>query len=146
MGEQKVKTIEGSADAKPVEAKAKAKSKKGKRSVPSGRIYIRSSYNNTVVTVTDQMGSVLCWGSAGLVGFKGSKKSTPYAAQRIIEDLSGKMKSFGLQEVEVYIRGIGSGRESAVRALLGTGLKVSIIKDITPIPHGGVRPKKPRKV
>jgi len=144
MGEQKVKTIEGSSDA--AAAPVKRAAKKSKRQVQSGRIYIRSSYNNTIVTVTDQAGGVLVWGSAGLAGFKGSKKSTPYAAQRIIEDLVGKMKNLGFQEAEIYIRGIGSGRESAVRALLSAGIKVSSIKDLTPVPHGGVRPKKPRRV
>ena len=145
MGEQKVKTIEGAPQAKTTPASPKSK-KKGKRVVQSGRIYIRSSYNNTMVTVTDASGEVVCWGSAGLVGFKGSRKSTPYAAQRIMEDLIPRMKKLGLQEVEVFMRGIGSGRESAVRALQGSGFQILSIKDITPTPHGGVRAKKPRRV
>ena len=142
MGEQKVKTIEGSADAKATAGR----SKKTKRKVAKGRIYIQSTYNNTIITVTDEKGMVLGWGSAGHVGFKGSKKSTPYAAQRTMEETMNKLKNFGLQEVEVFIKGIGSGRDSAVRALQGTGLSVSTIKDVTPIKHGGVRPKKPRRV
>jgi len=145
VGEQKVKTMEGAPEAKTAQATPKSK-KKGKRVVPSGRIYIRSSYNNTMVTVTDQKGEVVAWGSAGLVGFKGSKKSTPYAAQRIMENLVPRMKSMGMEEIEVFMRGIGSGRESAVRALQGSGFKVLGIKDVTPIPHGGVRAKKPRRV
>ena len=144
MGEQKVKIMEGAPQAK--QAASSPKSKKKKRIVPKGRIYIRSSYNNTSVTVTDEAGDVICWGTAGLVGFRGSKKSTPYAAQRTMEDLIVRMKKFGLQEVEVFLRGIGSGRESAVRALQSAGLAVTTIKDITPTPHGGVRPKKPRRV
>lgn len=144
MGEQKVKTIEGG------EAEAKTRGgavgKKSKRRVQRGRIYIQSTYNNTIITVTDPAGQVLVWGTAGHVGFKGSKKSTPYAAQRTMEETLGKLKNVGLEEVEVFIKGIGSGRESAIRALQGAGLNVLSIKDSTPIPHGGVRPKKVRRV
>lgn len=143
MGEQKVKTISGEADSKTAPSKA---SKKGKRKVSRGRIYIQSTYNNTIITVTDEGGAVLGWGTAGNSGFKGSKKSTPYAAQRTMEETMGRLKNVGLQEVDVFIKGIGSGRESAVRALQGSGLAVLSIKDQTPIPHGGVRPKKVRRV
>ncbi|MBI4050130.1 MAG: 30S ribosomal protein S11 [Candidatus Doudnabacteria bacterium] len=142
MGEQKVKTITGEAEAKAAPAKAK----KGKRKVSRGRIYIQSTYNNTIITVTDETGAVLGWGTAGNAGFKGSKKSTPYAAQRTMEETMARLKNVGLAEVEVLIKGIGSGRESAVRALQGAGLTVLSIKDLTPIPHGGVRPKKVRRV
>lgn len=145
MGEQKVKTISGEAQAQSVAVASKA-SKKGKRKVARGRIYIQSTYNNTLITVTDEKGGVLGWGSAGLTGFKGSKKSTPYAAQRTMEETMNKLKNFGLLEVDVFIKGIGSGRESAVRALQSTGINVLTIKDTTPIKHGGVRPKKVRRV
>ena len=146
MGEQKVKTIAGEADAKAVKGAASGAAKKGKRKVPRGRIYIQSTYNNTIITVTDDKGSVVGWGSAGLTGFKGSKKSTPYAAQRTMEETMGKLKNLGIEEVEVFIKGIGSGRESAIRALQGTEINVLSIKDQTPIRHGGVRPKKVRRV
>lgn len=143
MGEQKVKTIEGAADEKKAPVKA---AKKSKRKVPRGKIFIQSTYNNTIITVTDPAGAVVGWGSAGLTGFKGSKKSTPYAAQRTMEETMNKLKHLGLTEVDVFIHGIGSGRESAVRALQSAGVAVLSIKDLTPIPHGGVRPKKVRRV
>lgn len=128
---------------------AKIKSSKKKRSkakVTKGKLYINSTYNNTIISATDLAGNVLVWSSAGRTGFKGSKKSTPYAGQRTMEDVLGKLRERGLTEVDVFIKGIGSGRESAVRALQGSGLNVLSIKDQTPIPHGGVRPKKPRRV
>lgn len=147
MGEQKIKTIPGEAEQR---AAAKAgpprAEKKSKRKVPRGMIFIQSTYNNTIITVTDALGNVVGWGSAGLSGFKGSKKSTPYAAQRTMEETMDKLKNFGLAEVDVYVRGIGSGRESAIRALTGSGINVLSIKDVTPIRHGGVRPKKVRRV
>ena len=124
----------------------KSKKKKAKAKVTKGKIYVNSTYNNTIVSVTDMSGNVLMWSSAGKIGFKGSKKSTPYAGQRTMEDILARLKERGLAEVDVLIKGIGSGRESAVRALQGSGLNVLTIKDQTPIPHGGVRPKKPRRV
>ena len=145
MGEQKVKTIEGSVD-EPKKSGSLKSAKKGRQKVTRGRIYVQSTYNNTIVTVTDENGQVLGWGSAGSIGFKGSKKSTPYAAQRTMEETMGKLKNLGLVEVDVFTKGIGSGRDSAVRALQGTNLSVLAIKDVTPIRHGGVRPKKPRRV
>lgn len=120
--------------------------KKVKNKVTKGKVYINSTYNNTIVTITDLSGNVLVWGSAGKTGFKGSKKSTPYAGQRTMEDTLSRVKERGLVEVDVLIKGIGSGRESAVRALQGSGLSVISIKDLTPTPHGGVRPKKVRRV
>lgn len=126
--------------------KIKSKKKKPKSKITKGKIYINSTYNNTIVSVTDISGNVLLWSSAGKIGFKGSKKSTPYAGQRTMEDVLGKLKERGLTEVDIFIKGIGSGRESAIRALQGSGLSVLTIKDQTPIPHGGVRPKKPRRV
>lgn len=144
MGEQKVKTIEGTHDAKPA-AKA-VSAKKSRHKVSRGRVYIQSTYNNTIVTVTDGEGNTLGWGSAGGIGFKGSKKSTPYAAQRTMEETLSKLKNFGIKEVDIFIRGIGSGRDSAIRALQNADFSVLTIKDITPIKHGGVRPKKVRRV
>ncbi len=138
-----------SADAPKADApKASApKRKRGaKVKVPRGKIYVQSTYNNTMISVTDPSGNVISWGSAGLAGFKGSKKSTPYAAQKTMEDVLARVKDRGLTEVDVFVKGIGSGRESAIRALQGSGLAVLSIKDETPIPHGGVRPKKVRRV
>ncbi len=123
-----------------------SKKKKAKAKVTKGKIFINSTYNNTIVSITDMVGNVLMWCSAGKIGFKGSKKSTPYAGQRTMEDILHRLKERGLAEVDVLIKGIGSGRESAVRALQGSGLNVLTIKDQTPIPHGGIRPKKPRRV
>ena len=127
-------------------AKIKSKKKKSKAKVTKGKIYINSTYNNTIVSATDLTGNVMVWSSAGKIGFKGSKKSTPYAGQRTMEDVLARLKERGLVEVDVFIKGIGSGRESAIRALQGSGLNILSIKDQTPIPHGGVRPKKPRRV
>ncbi len=130
-----------------IAAKIKSsKKRKSKAKISKGRIYITSSYNNTIVTITDVSGNVLAWGSAGRAGFKGSKKSTPYAGGKTMEDVLGRIRERGLAEVDVLIRGIGSGRESAIRALQGSGLAVLSIKDLTPTAHGGVRPKKIRRV
>jgi small subunit ribosomal protein S11 len=132
-----------------VDVSSKIKTSKKKRSkakVTKGKIFINSTYNNTIVSVTDLTGNVLLWCSAGKIGFKGSKKSTPYAGQRTMEDVLFRLKERGLQEIDVFIKGIGSGRESAVRALQGSGLNIISIKDQTPTPHGGVRPKKARRV
>ncbi len=126
--------------------KVKSKKKKAKAKVTKGRIYINSTYNNTIVSATDMSGNVMLWSSAGKIGFKGSKKSTPYAGQRTMEDVLSRIKERGLNEVDVLIKGIGSGRESAIRALQGSGMNILTIKDETPMPHGGVRPKKPRRV
>lgn len=127
-------------------SKIKSKKKKSKNKITKGKIYINSTYNNTIVSVTDLTGNVLLWGSAGKIGFKGSKKSTPYAGQKVMEDVLQRLKERGLAEVDVFIKGIGSGRESAVRALQSSPLNVLTIKDQTPIPHGGIRAKKPRRV
>jgi small subunit ribosomal protein S11 len=135
------------ATAAPASAPAPAgKRKKSKVKVARGRIYVQSTYNNTIVTATDMTGNVIGWGSAGRTGFKGSKKSTPYAAQRTMEDTIARIKDTGMTEVDVFVKGIGTGRESAVRALQGSGFTILSIKDQTPIPHGGVRPKKARRV
>jgi small subunit ribosomal protein S11 len=123
------------------------KRKKIKTNVSVGKAYVKSSYNNTLVTLTDMQGNVLSWASAGIAGFKGPKKATPYAAQIITRIAVGKAREeYGLKEVSVFVRGVGTGRESAIRALNNNGLIVTSIKDITPIPHNGCRPKKPRRV
>lgn len=141
------KTSASAASAPLPAASASARKKKSSKvKVSKGRVYVQSSYNNTIVTITDTSGNVIAWGSAGLVGFKGSKKSTPYAAQKTMEDTINRVKDRGLYEIDVFIKGVGSGRESAIRALQGSGLTVLSIKDQTPIPHGGVRPKKVRRV
>lgn len=120
--------------------------KKTKRTVTKGRAYIKATYNNTLVTLTDEVGDVIAWSTAGANGFKGSKKSTPYAAQLAAQSAVEKAKAFGLVEVEVYVKGAGSGREQAIRSLETSGVKVTSITDTTSIPHGGCRPKKPRRV
>lgn len=116
------------------------------RQTSKGRIYIQASYNNTIITVTDENGSALASSSAGSLGFKGPKKATPYAASKVVEAVFEKIKKAGLSEINVFIKGIGSGRESAVRSLISHGLNIASIKDITPIPHNGPRPKKVRRV
>ncbi len=117
-----------------------------RRIIPSGRAYIQSSFNNTIVTLTDPEGNVLAWGSSGTSGFKGSRKGTPYAAQLAAQDAVKKVQNYGLRQVDVFIKGPGSGREAAIRALQGAGLSVTSIKDVTPIPHNGCRPPKRRRV
>ena len=147
MAEEVIKTEESTKAAAATATAAAPKKKKGKKiRVARGRIYIQSTYNNTIISVTDVAGNVIGWGTAGRTGFKGSKKSTPYAAQKTMEDTIMRLKETGLQEVEVFVKGIGTGRESAVRALQGAGFNILSIKDQTPIPHGGVRPKKARRV
>lgn len=125
---------------------SKSKKKKKKIIVNKGQAHITATYNNTIVTLTDSTGNVLAWSSAGLMGFKGPKKSTPYAAETIVRDAVTKAKNYGLQEVDVFVKGVGSGRDSAIRSLNSNGLTVLSIKDVTPIPHNGCRPKKPRRV
>lgn len=124
----------------------KAKKKKIIKQVPSGKAYVQATYNNTIITFTDQEGDVIAWSSAGVKGFSGPKKSTPYAAQAIIRDVVEKSKPYGLKEVKVFVKGVGSGREAAIRAINTNGINILSIKDITPIPHNGCRPKRPRRV
>jgi len=114
--------------------------------VPTGRAYIQSTFNNTVVTLTDPEGNVIAWGSSGTAGFKGSRKGTPYAAQLAAQDAARKGMGNGLRQVDVYVKGPGSGREAAIRALQSSGLNITSIKDVTPIPHNGCRPPKRRRV
>lgn len=123
-----------------------SKKKRAKQKFPKGKIFITSTYNNTIVSVTDPGGNVFAWASAGRAGFKGSKKSTPYAGGKTMQDVLARIKDRGLQEAEVFIKGIGVGREQAVRALIGSGLTITSIKDRTATPHGGVRKKKARRV
>ncbi len=122
------------------------KSKKKTLSITSGFVYIQATFNNTIVTITDKQGNALVWASPGLVGFSGSKKSTPFAAQVAAADAARKAKEMGLETVEVFVKGAGSGRESAIRALQAGGLSVTSIKDVTPIPHNGCRARKKRRV
>ncbi len=127
--------------------KFKKKAKREKQNIPSGIVYIQATFNNTIITITDLKGNVLSWASAGKMGFKGAKKSTPYAAQIISTNVANAAKeTYSLREVEVRVKGPGGGRESAIRALNAAGLHVKSIKDITPIPHNGCRPRKRRRV
>lgn len=122
------------------------KKKKVIKQVSSGKAYIQATYNNTIVTLTDLNGNVLAWSSAGSCGFKGPKKATPYAAGIIVANVVEKVKQYGLSEVQVFVKGVGSGRDSAVRSLNANGIGVTIIKDITPIPHNGPRAPRPRRI
>ncbi len=117
-----------------------------KRSVLSAVAYIQSSFNNTIVTITDKSGAVLCWSSSGVVGFKGTRKGTPFAAQMVAEDVARKAQAFGVQEISIRVSGPGFGRDAAVRGLAAFGLRVTDIADVTPIPHNGCRPPKRRRV
>ena len=121
-------------------------SKRERKAIPSGIAYIRSTFNNTIVTLTDPQGNVTTWGSSGTVGFKGSRKGTPYAAQLAAREAVHKAKDHGLHQIEVRVKGPGSGREAAIRALQASGLLVTSIRDVTPIAHGGCRPPKRRRV
>jgi small subunit ribosomal protein S11 len=125
---------------------AKSKKRKQRRNVTRGIAHIQSTFNNTIVTITDPQGDTLCYASAGTVGFKGSRKSTPFAAQRAAEEAASKASKFGLKEIEVQLKGPGSGRESAVTALQQAGLVIKAIEDVTPLPHNGCRPPKKRRV
>jgi small subunit ribosomal protein S11 len=120
--------------------------KKEKKIVPHGTMYIHSTFNNTVITIADKSGNVLAWCSGGVVGFKGSRKSTPFAAQLAAEKVLKDVENYGLQTLDIRVKGPGAGRESAIRSVGGTRFKVKSIKDVTPIPHNGCRPKKKRRV
>jgi small subunit ribosomal protein S11 len=120
--------------------------KKAKKNISTGVVHIQSTFNNTIVTITDAGGNVVSWSSAGVQGFKGSRKSTPFAAQMAAEDAAKKAQEHGMKTVEVYVKGPGPGRESALRSLQAAGFTVTAIKDVTPIPHNGCRPPKRRRV
>lgn len=126
--------------------RGKGTKKRVKKDVPSGIAHIQATFNNTIVTITDVTGNVISWSSAGGRGFKGSRKSTPFAAQLAAEDAAKKAMEHGMKSIDVYVKGPGAGRESALRSLQAAGLKVNLIKDVTPIPHNGCRPPKRRRV
>jgi len=127
-------------------AKRTRTKKKEKKNIPTGVVHIQSTFNNTIVTITDPSGNVVAWSSSGVQGFKGSRKSTPFAAQQTAEDAANKAKEQGMRSVEVFIKGPGAGRESALRALQAVGFTVMSIKDVTPVPHNGCRAPKRRRV
>ena len=123
-----------------------SRKKKERKNIPNGIAHIRSTFNNTIITITDMNGNVIAWSSAGSHGFRGSRKSTPFAAQMAAEDAAKKAQEHGVQNIEVYVKGPGAGREAALRALQAAGFNVSLIRDVTPIPHNGCRPPKRRRV
>jgi small subunit ribosomal protein S11 len=127
-------------------AKKVVKKKKEKKNIPNGVAHIQATFNNTMITITDPVGNVVSWCTSGAKGFKGSRKSTPFAAQMAAEDAAKKAQEHGMRTIEVYVKGPGSGRESALRALQAAGFAVSFIRDVTPIPHNGCRPPKRRRV
>ena len=129
-----------------VRSSRRSSAKKAKRTLSYGRVHVFASFNNTIVTVTDPEGNTLCWGSAGSAGFKGSRKSTPFAARLAAEQAVKAAQAMGVQEVDVVVKGPGPGRENAIRAVQALGLKVKSIADITPVPHNGCRPPKKRRV
>jgi small subunit ribosomal protein S11 len=120
--------------------------KREKKTIANGKAYIQSTFNNTIVTLTDSQGNVISWGSAGSTGFKGSRKGTPYAAQMAAQGAARKAMEQGLRQIEVFVKGPGSGREAAIRSLQSSGLYITLIRDITPVPHNGCRPPKRRRV
>ncbi len=126
--------------------KKKKSGKKEKKLVHSGEAYIQATFNNTIITIADQNGNVITWSSAGAQGFKGSRKGTPYAAQIAADAAAKKAMGFGMRQVDVYVKGPGAGRESAIRALQAAGLEINLIKDVTPVPHNGTKPPKRRRV
>jgi len=121
-------------------------SKRERKAIPRGRAYIQSTFNNTIITLTDPQGNVIAWGSSGTAGFKGSRKGTAYAAQRAAETAAKKGMEHGLRQIDVYVKGPGSGREAAIRSLQAAGLNITSIRDVTPIPHNGCRPPKRRRI
>ena len=141
------KKLEERKNKKTSKKQVKKRKKKEKRIVDVGKVYVKATYNNTIVTITDLNGNVISWASAGMAGFKGPKKATSYAAQIIARiAIQTAKEDFGLKEVSIFVKGVGTGREAAVRSVNANGLDVTSIKDITPIPHNGCRPKKPRRV
>ncbi len=139
--EEEILEEEGSLD-----KKKKSKKREKRKNVQHARMYISASYNNTTMTLTDKEGKVLSWTTAGNLGFKGTKKATPYAASEVANTLSERAQKIGVKEVDIFVKGVGTGRSSALRALAGKEIIINSIKDITPIPHNGCRPKKPRRV
>jgi small subunit ribosomal protein S11 len=127
-------------------AQRKKTSKKEKKNIHTGSAHIQATFNNTIVSITDQSGNVVAWSSSGSLGFKGSRKGTPYAAQMAAEAAAKKAMDFGMKQLDVFVKGPGAGRESAIRALQAAGLDINLIKDVTPVPHNGCRPPKRRRV
>ena len=144
--EKKSASGEGGKEAEKTAEKAAAKKRRGRRNVSEGVAHIHSTFNNTIVTITDVQGGVVAWSSAGAMGFKGSRKGTPFAAQRAADSAARKAMDHGMHSVQVFVRGPGAGRDSALRSLQLAGLNISLIKDVTPIPHNGCRPPKRRRV
>ena len=140
---ENVVATEGTETAAEVAAKKK---KKGKKQISRGRATIQCTYNNTIVTIADLNGNALAWSSAGHMGFKGAKKSTPYAATQVVADVTEKVKKYGVSELEIFVKGVGGGREGSIRALANNGFTLLTIKDTTPVPHGGCRPRRPRRI
>ena len=138
------KKAEAQAEEKPAEKGARKK--RGRKNISEGVVHIHSTFNNTIVTITDHQGNVISWSSAGSMGFKGSRKGTPFAAQQAADSAAKKAMDHGLRSVQVFVRGPGAGRESALRSLQSAGISISVIKDVTPIPHNGCRPPKRRRV
>ena len=128
------------------EKKTGTRKKKEKKNIESGTAYIQATFNNTIITITDLTGNVIAWSSAGSQGFKGSRKSTPFAAQMAAEDAAKKAMEHGMKSIQVFVKGPGSGREAALRALQAMGFRINLIRDVTPIPHNGCRPPKRRRV
>jgi small subunit ribosomal protein S11 len=135
--------VEGAVAAEEAPVKKK---KKLKKQVTRGRATIQCTYNNTIVTISDMNGNALAWSSSGHMGFKGAKKSTPYAATQVVADVTEKVKKYGVTELEIFVKGVGSGREGSIRALANNGFTLLGIKDTTPVPHGGCRPRRPRRI
>ena len=126
--------------------KKKKSGKKDKKVVPAGQAYIQATFNNTIITITDPNGNTVAWASAGGQGFKGSRKGTPYAAQIAADNAAKKAMGFGMRHINVFVKGPGAGRESAIKAMQAAGLEISLIKDVTPVPHNGTKPPKRRRV
>lgn len=151
MGKKTVKTQEGDAAVKTTKAeggaiKAASSAKRKSKHVQEGKVYVNATYNNTVVTVTDTTGNVLAWASAGSLGFSGPKKATPFASSKVIAAITEKIQASGPKDISVIVKGIGSGRDSAIRSLINNGFNILSIKDATPVPHNGPRPPKVRRV
>jgi len=144
--EEKVQEKKAEAQKEEKPAEKGARKKRGRKNISEGIAHVHSTFNNTIVTITDYQGNVISWSSAGTVGFKGSRKGTPFAAQQAAENAAKKAMDHGLRSVQVFVRGPGAGRESALRSLQSAGVHVSLIKDVTPIPHNGCRPPKRRRV
>jgi small subunit ribosomal protein S11 len=144
MGKKRIKKV--ASEVSEVKKTGRKSKKKVKKNVLFGQAYIQATYNNVIVTLTDPIGQVLTWSSSGSIGFKGAKKATPYAATLVVKDVVEKSKKMNLRSVDVFVKGIGSGRDSAIRSLSANGLEVKSITDVTPVPHNGCRPPKVRRV